>query len=154
MDLKERLEYIRVYNKKKPNISEYEFAKTLNTYPTKFAEIRSGKVKTLSQDIALEISKIYEVEFLWVLTGEGAIFTKDKYCQNYDAEKLKNIIIMLENYIEKYNVNIPSTKKADIIILLYQLYADYHVLSDDIISQMCEIAKWLFFKTNNILKSS
>ena len=59
MNLQERLEYIRINNKIKPNISEYEFAKMVNTYPAKFAEIKSGKVKKLSQDIALEISKIF-----------------------------------------------------------------------------------------------
>ncbi len=74
MQLKERLEYILKHNKIKPGISEYEFAKSVGTYPAKFAEIKSGKVKTLSAEIALEISKQYNVEFLWILTGEGSIF--------------------------------------------------------------------------------
>ena len=44
----------------------------------------------------------------------------------------------------KSGVLISPDKKADIIILLYQLYAKNHDLSDDIISQMYKIAKWLF----------
>lgn len=73
MELKERLNYILKNNTVKPNISEYEFARSVGTYPTKFAEIRSGKVKTLSQDIALEISNLYNVDFKWLLTGEGSM---------------------------------------------------------------------------------
>jgi len=83
MELTERLDYIRHNNKIKPDISEYEFAKMLNTYPAKFAEIKSGKVKKLSQDIALEISKIFNVEFLWILTGEGNIFKSNSHDDNF-----------------------------------------------------------------------
>lgn len=74
MDLKDRLQFIIKNNKINPNISEYEFAKSVGTYPAKFAEIRSGKVKTLSIDVALEISKQYGFNFLWILTGEGDAF--------------------------------------------------------------------------------
>ena len=59
----------------------------------------------------------------------------------YNTVDLKKVIITLENYISETGISISSDKKADIIILLYQLYAKNHDLSDDIISQMCEIAK-------------
>lgn len=78
MELKERIKYIVENNKIKPNISIYEFAKSVGTYPAKFAEIQSGKVKKLSQNIALEISKQYGFEFLWILTGEGDIYSTEK----------------------------------------------------------------------------
>lgn len=76
MELSDRIKYILENNKVKPGISEYEFAKSVKTYPAKFAEIRSGKVKTLSNDIALRISKLYGYEFKWILTGEGEIIVK------------------------------------------------------------------------------
>lgn len=75
MELKDRIKFIIENNKIKPNISEYEFAKSLKTNVNKFAEIRSGKVKSLSPALALEISKQYGFEFLWILTGEGDIFS-------------------------------------------------------------------------------
>lgn len=74
MELSDRIKHILENNKVKPGISEYEFAKSVETYPAKFAEIRSGKVKTLSTDIALKISKLYGYEFKWILTGEGRMF--------------------------------------------------------------------------------
>ncbi len=75
-NLYNRIEYIIKNNSKKPNVSLYEFAKSVGTNPTKFAEIKSGKVKTLSQNIALEISKQYGFSFKWILTGEGEMYEK------------------------------------------------------------------------------
>lgn len=92
MELIERLDYIRENNKIRPNISEYEFANMTHTYPAKFAEIRSGKVKKLSQKTALEISNIFGVEFLWILTGEGQIWSKNNSLkQNKNKDIVKNI---------------------------------------------------------------
>lgn len=84
VNLNDRILYIRKNNKIKPNISEYEFAKALGTYPVKFAEIRSGKVKTISPEIALEISNVYNVNFKWLLTGIGEPFTNPDNSNCYD----------------------------------------------------------------------
>lgn len=78
MELKDRIKYILNNNKVKPGISEYEFARSVKTYPAKFAEIRSGKVKTLSNDIALEISKQYGYEFKWIATGVGEMYANQR----------------------------------------------------------------------------
>ena len=81
MELIERIAYILENNQVKPGISEYEFAKSLKVSPSKFSEIRSGKVKSISSSLALEISKYYNVDFKWLLTGEGTPFSnKDEDC--------------------------------------------------------------------------
>jgi len=77
MNLIERIEYIIKNNPISPNISESEFARSIGTYPTKIAEIKSGKVKSLAPELALEISKKYKVDFQWLLTGEGNALKKE-----------------------------------------------------------------------------
>ncbi len=74
MELIERIAFILENNPVKPGISEYEFAKSLKVNPSKFSEIRSGKVKSLSSSLALEISNYYGADFKWLLTGEGRPF--------------------------------------------------------------------------------
>ena len=121
MNLSERIDYILKNNKVKPKISEYEFAKTLGTYPAKFSEIRSGKVKTLSQDIALEISKQYGIEFMWILMGEGNIFKENISIQQQSAYQIPirggveascgyGVTVYDENATSFYNI---SKKFAD-----------------------------------------
>lgn len=82
MELKDRIPYILQNNPVKPGISEYEFARSVKTYSSKFSEIRSGKVKTLSPTVALEISKKYNVNFKWLLTGIGEPFEKEFNYEN------------------------------------------------------------------------
>jgi len=84
MNLIERIEYIIKNNEVYPGINESEFARSIGTYPTKISEIKSGKVKSLSPDLALEISKKFKVEFLWLLTGEG-----EPFINSSDIESVK-----------------------------------------------------------------
>lgn len=91
MELHERIQYIIKNNNVKPNLSEYEFAKSVNTNPNKFSEIRSGKVKSLSPKIALEISKLYGFEFMWILTGEGNIRSNSMTDLSNDCIALERI---------------------------------------------------------------
>lgn len=77
MELSERLNYIIKNNPVAPDISEYEFAKKIGTYQSRFSEIRSGKIKSLPPKIALEISKQFDVNFKWLLTGMGTPFEND-----------------------------------------------------------------------------
>lgn len=79
MELIERIAFILENNPIKPGISEYEFAKSLKVNPSKFSEIRSGKVKSLASLLALEISNKYNVNFKWLLTGEGMPFDENKF---------------------------------------------------------------------------
>ena len=109
MDLVERINYILKNNKIKPGVSEYEFAKSLGTYPSKFSEIRSGKVKTLSQDIALEISKIYNVEFMWLLTGEGNIFKTQMLQATYQIPIRGEVEASCGYGVTVYEENVTST---------------------------------------------
>ena len=109
MDLVERINYIPKNNKIKPGVSEYEFAKSLGTYPSKFSEIRSGKVKTLSQDIALEISKIYNVEFMWLLTGEGNIFKTQMLQATYQIPIRGEVEASCGYGVTVYEENVKST---------------------------------------------
>ena len=110
MNLIERIEYIINNNKVKTGMSEYEFAKSVGTYSTKFAEIRSGKVKTLSQDIALEISKKYNVEFMWLLTGEGNIFRDEKMQETTYQLPIRGEVEASMGYgVTVYNEDITST---------------------------------------------
>lgn len=94
MDLSERIEYIRNNNAIKPGISENEFAKSVGTYAAKFAEIRSGKVNSLSIDVALEISKKYGFDFKWILTGEG-----QKYLVQKENEELDCVDIPVRDHV-------------------------------------------------------
>ena len=91
MELIDRIQYILENNKTKPNISEYEFAKSSNINPNKLSEIRSGKVKSLSPKIALEISKQYGYEFLWILTGEGNMLSSSLTNLSNDCIALERI---------------------------------------------------------------
>ena len=66
-------------------------------------------------------------------------------CKNttkYNINHLKNVIISFEEYIKNSDINITPEKKADIIILFYKLYAnDNYNITDEIIAQICNIAK-------------
>lgn len=105
-NLYDRIEYILKNNYKKPNISLYEFAKSVGANPSKFAEIKSGKVKTLSQNTALEISKQYAFSFKWILTGEGEIFEeKSDLLRNNNKEVAKNIEFSFKNFGKIQEIN-------------------------------------------------
>ncbi|MGN0015645.1 MAG: helix-turn-helix domain-containing protein [Candidatus Gastranaerophilaceae bacterium] len=105
-NLYNRIEYILRNNFKKPNISLYEFAKSVGASPSKFAEIKSGKVKTLSQNTALEISKQYGFSFKWILTGEGEIFEeRNDLARNNNQEIVKNIENSFKNFGQIQQVN-------------------------------------------------
>lgn len=103
MELVKRIAYILKNNPVKPGLSEYEFAKSLGTSPSKFSELRSGKVKSISSALALEISKQYKVDFKWLLTGEGTMLDSDN---NSD----ENCITL-----ERIHIN-PSCGKGTIVI--------------------------------------
>lgn len=91
MELKERIQFIIENNPIKQGMSEYEFAKSVNASLNKFSEIRSGKVKSLSPKIALEISKQYGFDFKWILTGEGNIFSNNDLISENDYVTLERI---------------------------------------------------------------
>lgn len=79
MSLRERLEKIRLENKIEPNINESNFAKSVKMPPSRLSEIKSGKVKSISAETALEISKKYNINLEWLLNNEGEMFLSEEH---------------------------------------------------------------------------
>lgn len=79
MELNERISKILEENKIKPGINVSEFARSIGTYPTKIAEMKSGKVKSISGELAIEISKKYGINYEWIVSGKGSMQAETAY---------------------------------------------------------------------------
>ncbi len=69
----ERLKFLR----EELNLPQGKFAKSIGTYQTKIADIESGKVKSLSADLALEISKLYKINLEWLILAKGEMYNNN-----------------------------------------------------------------------------
>ncbi len=69
----ERLKFLR----EELNLPQGKFAKSIGTYQTKIADIESGKVKSLSADLALEISKLYKINLEWLILAKGEMYSNN-----------------------------------------------------------------------------
>lgn len=83
-----RLKLIR----EKTGISQAKFAKSIDTYQEKIADIEIDKQK-IPIKLAEKIRDIYGVNFEWLLAGKGEIYVKNQVAQS------------LQDIKQKYNLN-------------------------------------------------
>ena len=74
-------------------LTQQELADSINEKQTKIKDIETSKQK-ISPEFAFKVEKIHQVDFRWILTGEGEMFSSKKDVE--DQEKIK-IIIDYEN---------------------------------------------------------
>ena len=94
--LYERLEYLLQNNRVKPGMTFYRLSQVLGVPTAKFTEIKTGRVKKLSQDIALKISCIFGVSLKWLFTGEGEVFE-----ETFDLKK-RNLSGVEDNFKQAF----------------------------------------------------
>jgi len=74
MSLSHRLKEIR----KKFNLTQKELAAILGSPPQRITDIETGKVKNINNIELGTLEKQYDINPLWVLTGDGNILKNDK----------------------------------------------------------------------------
>lgn len=107
VDLGERLRTIR------GKISSEEFAKEMGVSKNSVLNYESGK-RTPDADYLLRLSKQYDINPIWLLSGEGA---KKSW---RGKEILRNLIIEVETLFAKENMSLPPDKKAELIWFMYE----------------------------------
>ena len=121
--------------------------KFTNTTPTQseLCDILGMKPSTMSNRVnrnssftASELQKINNFYGINLFTNNTHI--KQNITFDYDA--LKQIIIMLENCISDNHITITLEKKAELLVILSQLYSNnIDNLSVDIIKRMCNLTQ-------------
>ena len=109
MSLPERIIYIIENNAIRKNISDSEFARSIGTYPTKIADIKSGKVKSLPAELLLEISKKYRASLVWLISGEGEPFLPELTLEEEDQ------LIQAKKILDKTLGSNITDKEAEIL---------------------------------------
>lgn len=102
-------ERIKELRKKILEISQEEFAKSINISRSTLAGIETGIV-LITDRIIRDICKIYDINEEWLRSGSGEIFSKDArinssiHFQNYELKILEEQIIKQLSHLNKDNM--------------------------------------------------
>lgn len=105
------------------NMNAAQFAKSIGAHPTQIYDLQTGKTKSISPAMANKILSVYpSFSKLWVLTGEGEMYTDSVKPQisyktgvpYYDEDFLLgfNEITPTGNEHPEYLINMPGYEKA------------------------------------------
>jgi transcriptional regulator with XRE-family HTH domain len=95
--MNERLRTLR----KSLNMSQVEFAKSLNMAQNSYSQIETGKIAITDKNIELICMK-YSVNKDWFITGIGEMFAKNDIAKTPEETEILNIFRNLSNEMKEF----------------------------------------------------
>ena len=108
----------------KLGLSQKEFCQKVSISPSRLSEVLSGRTKNLSSDIITSIYRVYNINPIWLLTGEGSMFSdKAEMPASYKTQTFKSDLPETEpTRLQKQNDIIKALiDDSDLIDIIYPI---------------------------------
>jgi transcriptional regulator with XRE-family HTH domain len=109
-----RIKAVRIQN----GLAQQAFAKSIGIAQGYLSELETG-VKTPSETLLIALSYRFEIGIEWLMSGKGQM-AGPKPRQTLDLEFMREVVETAEAVFEQEQVNISPSKKAELLVLLYE----------------------------------
>jgi transcriptional regulator with XRE-family HTH domain len=105
-------------------LTQQKLAEAIGVPVYRIKDIENGKIR-MSPEVALLLEEKFNLDFRWLLTGEGTMTTEVSSSpspkpRNVDSRALQGIIEMVEERATQAGITLGAAKKARLIVLLWE----------------------------------
>lgn len=123
-------------------ITQKEFSDVVGISHNYLSQIESGS-RSPSSSLIYKISKEFGVDQSWLSDGKGELTLNKSHQKSLDRDYLKFVIQSVEEFLIQENFVLTPSKKAELIILIYDLFEEDRDSTNKIKEKIVKLSEYI-----------